>query len=107
MRVEVHTDYGINLSPSECTQQALSHRNVDVCNVAEPQIERTGGRTCDDMWNHQELLMMTGLCMADEGVELVVCDAYCKGTEWTSIEGACPTNDVGNRWVETWITCWS
>ena len=21
--------------------------------------------------------------------------------------GACPTNDVGNRWVETWITCWS
>ena len=25
----------------------------------------------------------------------------------TSVQGACPTNDVGNRWVETWITCWS
>jgi hypothetical protein len=38
-----------DLFPSECTRRARNHRNVDVCNVAEPQIERRGGRTRDDM----------------------------------------------------------
>jgi len=54
MQVEVHNDYGTTFPQGGCTRRARNHRHVDVCNGAEPQIERMGGRTRDDTWNHQD-----------------------------------------------------
>jgi hypothetical protein len=54
MQVEVHNDYGTTYPQGGCMRWAQNHSYVDVCNVAEPQIEQMGGRTRDDTWNHQE-----------------------------------------------------
>ena len=54
MQVEVHDDYGTTFPQGGCTRRARNHRHVDVCNGAEPQIERMGGRTRDGTYNHQD-----------------------------------------------------